>query len=180
MKKLPCPLKLDDVISNLVGVVEPHYQWPDIPKGWQLEFIVYPDGYVRMEMLHPVSGVFWSDDNGMIETPTMLNGSPLNHLELIKAGIPFMTTFGEARVTDEPREPYLQCVDESGFPGRAVVSDEIKQRFKAKHTELIESGMLVDAIDYDHEGNWVGLLLQKNLKYPEPSDQVSFPTKVEY
>ena len=58
MKKLSLPLKLDDVKARLEGIVQPDYLWPDIPKGWQLEFIVYPDGFVRTDLLHPVSGTF--------------------------------------------------------------------------------------------------------------------------
>ena len=110
----------------------------------------------------------------------MRDGSPLTHLALKRAGIPFMTTFAEARVSAEPKESHLKAVDaESG--GEVVgVSEGVKQRFMAKQKELTDSGMLVDAIDYDHKGNWIGLLLQKNLNFPEQSDQISFSERVNY
>lgn len=107
---MTAPLVLSEVKEKLVSVVSENFEWPEIPKGWQLEFIVYPNGEVDMDLLHPVSGVFWSEDNGHFEPPIMNNGKYITANVLKKAGIPFMTTFGQATVSDKPNSPHLKCV----------------------------------------------------------------------
>lgn len=37
-------LNVEIVAERLKEFVSPDYQWPVISAGWQLEFIVYPDG----------------------------------------------------------------------------------------------------------------------------------------
>ena len=49
----------EEIIARLSEVVSLDYKWPDIPKGWQLVFIVYPDRSVEMDLLHIVSCQFW-------------------------------------------------------------------------------------------------------------------------
>lgn len=75
-------LELEDVKAKLVGVVKPEFKWPEIPSGWQLEFIAYPDATVDMDLLHPVSGSFGSDDNDFLETPVKLDGKPVTAFDL--------------------------------------------------------------------------------------------------
>ena len=104
------PLVLSEVKEKLASVVSESFEWPEIPKGWQLEFIVYPDGEVNMDLLHPVSGVFWSEDNGRFELPIMKNGKFITATILKGAGISFMTTFGHAAVSEKPKSPHLKSV----------------------------------------------------------------------
>lgn len=104
------PLVLSEVKEKLASVVSDGYEWPEIPQGWQIEFIVYPDGEVNMDFLHPVSCVFWSEDNGHLELPVMNNGEFITATVLKNAGIPFMTTFGHAVVSDEPKPAHLKSV----------------------------------------------------------------------
>ncbi|MGU3796272.1 hypothetical protein [Vibrio diabolicus] len=48
-------LTVESVSQRLKDVVSPDYAWPEMPTGWQLEFIVYPHGEVNMDFLHPVT-----------------------------------------------------------------------------------------------------------------------------
>ncbi|MEJ6534131.1 hypothetical protein [Pseudoalteromonas lipolytica] len=107
---MTAPLILSEVKQKLASVVSESFVWPEIPKGWQLEFIVYPDGEVNMDLLHPVSGMFWSEDNGHFELPIMKNGKFITATALKDAGIPFMTTFGHAVVSEKPQPPHLKSV----------------------------------------------------------------------
>lgn len=112
MKKLPLPLNLEAVTGRLKGVICPDYQWPEVPAGWQLEFVAYPDGFVIMDVLHPISGAWLSEDHedGILDQPMKHNGEPLSAQVLQKAGIPFMTTFATAAVSNEPKELHLSVV----------------------------------------------------------------------
>lgn len=103
-------LSVTSVKAALHGIVSPNHQWPIQPAGWQLEFIVYPDGEVVMDFLHPVSCVFWSEDNEPLETPLKADSTALTWQDLKAAGIPFMTTFGHAAVSTEVAEPHLKLV----------------------------------------------------------------------
>jgi hypothetical protein len=103
-------LTVEIVKGALQDVVSPDHKWPVQPAGWQLEFIVYPDGEVVMDFLHPVSCMFWSEDNEPLETPLRQDKTVLTWKDLKAAGIPFMTTFGHAAVTTEAPEPHLKLV----------------------------------------------------------------------
>jgi len=103
-------MELQEVKIALKEVVKPDYEWPKIPLGWQLEFIAYSDKDVDMDLLHPVSGVFWSEENNHMQPPIMNNGQNITATELKKYGVPFMTTFGEAKVSDSPKESHLNVI----------------------------------------------------------------------
>lgn len=103
-------LSLEQVKVNLSDVVKPEFEWPEIPLGWQLEFIAYSNDDVDMDLLHPVSGVFWSEGNGHFHPPVMNNGKNITAAALKKANIPLMTTFGEAKVNEQPKESHLNVV----------------------------------------------------------------------
>lgn len=103
-------LSVAGVAEAFTGIVSPAYQWPAQPAGWQLEFIVYPDGEVVMDFLHPVSCAFWSEENEQLATPFKPDQSVITWKDLKAAGIPFMTTFGHAAVTTDLAEPHLQLV----------------------------------------------------------------------
>lgn len=103
-------LSVENVKVALDGIVCPEHPWPVQPAGWQLEFIVYPDGEVVMDFLHPVSCSFWSEDNEPLETPRKQDQTVLTWKDLKAAGIPFMTTFGQAEVSTDLAEPHLKLV----------------------------------------------------------------------
>ena len=103
-------LPLEDVKARLHSVVSEDYVWPEEPAGWWLEFIAYPDGGVVMDLLHPVSANWWSDENDFLAQPFCTNGCEINASLLAKAGVPFMGTFGVAEVSQKPAEPHLSAV----------------------------------------------------------------------
>ncbi|EKF9501228.1 hypothetical protein ACPF3S_003168 [Vibrio cholerae] len=103
-------LTVEIVSQRLKEVVSPDYVWPEMPTGWQLEFIVYPDGEVNMDFLHPVSCVFWSEDNDFLETPYTQDKRPITRGLLDECGVSYMTTFGHATVSDKPKESHLKSV----------------------------------------------------------------------
>lgn len=104
-------LVLSEVKEKLSGLVSDSYEWPEPPpKGWQVEFIVFPNGDVDMDFLHPVSDVFWSEENGHLEPPIMSNGKQITAEHLKNAGIPYMTTFGCAAISESPNESHLKRI----------------------------------------------------------------------
>jgi len=47
------------------------YQWPAPPDAsWELIVCIYPGGSFDLDLLHPVSCRFWSEDNGFFDVPT--------------------------------------------------------------------------------------------------------------
>lgn len=86
------------------------YTWVDLPDGWQVEFIVFPDESVQIDYLHPVSGKFWSDENEPLQLPLFLNDKEISVIDLEVLGIPYMTTFGMAKVSETPKEPHLSII----------------------------------------------------------------------
>ncbi|MBD3587714.1 MULTISPECIES: hypothetical protein [Salinimonas] len=106
-------LPLEDVKARLHGVVSNEYVWPEEPAGWWLEFIAYPDGGVIMDLLHPVSANWWSDDNDFLPQPFCTDGREINASILAKAVVPFMGTFGVAEVGQKQSEHHLSVVAKS-------------------------------------------------------------------
>ena len=106
-------MNIHEISSRLHDVISPNYRWPIVPSGWQMEFIVYPDGVVIMDILHPVSGAWLSDNHqeGILEQPFLKDQNPITINELRRAGIPFMTTFGIASVSCDRAASHLKIVD---------------------------------------------------------------------
>ncbi|MEM0550375.1 MULTISPECIES: hypothetical protein [Aeromonas] len=111
-------MKNDEILTvevaseRLSPYLSQDYKWPSMPIGWQLEFIAYPDGDVEMDFLHPVSCAFWSEENGNLTLPIKPDGTNITVHTLISAGVPYMTTFGYAVVSDKPNEPHLKLIAE--------------------------------------------------------------------
>lgn len=103
-------LNIEIVAERLKDFVSPDYQWPVMPVGWQLEFIVYPDGKVDMDFCHSVSRAFWSESNDFLELPKLIDGSVISVDVLKNADVPFMTTFGQAKESYLPIESHLKVV----------------------------------------------------------------------
>lgn len=104
-------LEMTEVKRRLQGIVSDNYVWPEEPAGWWLEFIAYPGGEVVMDLLHPVSGAWWSDENDMLAQPALLSGELLDAKVLQNAGIPFMGTFQVAGVEEKDGKPHLSIVE---------------------------------------------------------------------
>ena len=60
------------------------------------------------------------------------------------------------------------------------MNNDLIKRFEAKKFELQETGELASAIDYDDQGQWVGLILAKNFAYTDLEDQIHWATSVNY
>ncbi|GAB0079373.1 hypothetical protein TOC8171_47790 [Pseudomonas syringae] len=58
----------DGVRSRMVSS---EFQWPTPPDAsWRLLVCVYPDGKCDLDLVHPVSRRFWSEDNGFFSLPS--------------------------------------------------------------------------------------------------------------
>ncbi|EKO3612165.1 hypothetical protein M3914_003376 [Vibrio metschnikovii] len=85
-------LTVDSVSKKLKGIVSDDYQWPVVPDGYQLEFILHPDGSIILDFLNTEKGIFWSEvANEVMETPFKSDGSPITWETLKTANIPFMS-----------------------------------------------------------------------------------------
>lgn len=150
----------EEIICRLKDVISESYIWPTIPKGWSLEFIAYSKDDVLMDLLHPVSKRFWSDDNDTVEPPTLKDGRMINVATLQDAGVPFMTTFGVAKVSKKESNPHLSLVGGATF-------NQVK-------AELEEKGTLAGAIERDQDGSWLGMIFEKNMEFTDPREQNHF------
>lgn len=85
-------LTVSIVSQRLKGIIPEDYKWPNVPEGYQLEFIVHPDGTLIMDLLNPDRGMFISEaENVHFETPRTVKSAPLTWQDLEKAGVPFMS-----------------------------------------------------------------------------------------
>lgn len=98
-------VQIQDLLAPLLA---DSYKWPEVPAGWQLEFIAYPDGTLEMDILHPVSGRFWSEDNDYLDLPVKKDGIDLCPSDLQSKGIPFMTTSPTTTVVESEGRPHLR------------------------------------------------------------------------
>lgn len=103
-------MEIEEIKRRLQGLISYSYTWPEVPAGWRLEFIVYSNTEVEMDLLHPVSASFWSDENDNLQTPIMANGQSLTAATLQAVGIPFMTPMLNAGKSNNPIEPHLKSV----------------------------------------------------------------------
>lgn len=87
------------------------YRWPSPPDAsWELVVCVYPDGCCDLDLLHPVSRRFWSEDNGLFHLPTT-DRSLMNRHWFEKMGFELIAMQPVMQVqTTEPAIPHLQLV----------------------------------------------------------------------
>lgn len=53
-------------------LVPEEFSWPAPPDAsWQWVVCVYPGGFCDVDLVHPASRRFWSEDNGFIELPRL-------------------------------------------------------------------------------------------------------------
>lgn len=97
-------MSTQEKMDRLAEVLHSDYVWPEIPQGWQLEFIVHPDHSLEMDFLHPVSCRFWSDDNEFVGLPMLKNGCQIGLKDLVEAGVQYSSSFGFAKVS-QPQKP---------------------------------------------------------------------------
>lgn len=79
--------------------VEDDYHWPIPPKGWDLMFTLFEGGCIEIDFAHPVSRIFWSEDNGELEQPRFKEGCTLDQHHLEELGIRYLTPFYTAAIT---------------------------------------------------------------------------------
>lgn len=85
-------LTIENVSNRLKDVVSLDYQWPSVPEGYHLEFMLHPDGSIIMDFLNREKAMFWSEAaDEVIETPYMNDKQPITWQILKRAGIPFMS-----------------------------------------------------------------------------------------
>ena len=61
-------------------------------EGYQLEFILHPDGSIILDFLSPEKAMFWSKAaDELMETPYTDDKQPITWQMLKRAGIPFMS-----------------------------------------------------------------------------------------
>lgn len=150
----------DEIIHRLKDVVSENYIWPNVPLGWQLEFIAYSRYDVIIDLLHPVANRFWSEENDHFEIPFLNDGSMINVPTLQKVGIPFMTTFGSAKVVTKQPTPHLSIVENATF-------HQVKAELDAK-------GTLAGVIEYGPNGEWLGMVYEKDMSFTDPREQDHF------
>ncbi|AGZ38219.1 TPA: hypothetical protein ACNV18_001764 [Pseudomonas putida] len=87
------------------------YQWPVPPDpSWELVVCTYPDGTCELDLVHPVSGRFWSEDNGFFELPTEKR-TLMNPMWFKSMGfdVMHMQPALQVRIGD-PKRPHLKLV----------------------------------------------------------------------
>lgn len=88
--------------------VEDDYEWPTPPKGWDLMFsaMAKDQNPVEIDFGHPVSRIFWSEDNHAIPQPRLKEGHVLSYYSLEHMGLPCLTPCHTAYISND-RKPYL-------------------------------------------------------------------------
>jgi hypothetical protein len=90
--------------------VAPDYRWPiPVDAAWELVVCVYRGGYCELDMLHPVSGVFWSEENGFIEPPKSF-GRTLNQDWYQSMGFDMLFMNQDMQVSLSNPTPHLRLV----------------------------------------------------------------------
>jgi len=87
------------------------YRWPSPPDtAWEVVVCVYPDGGCELDMVHPVSRCFWSEDNGFFDLPSD-DRSLINRRWFEKMGFDIMTMTPDMLVRgSEQIRPHLRAV----------------------------------------------------------------------
>jgi hypothetical protein len=103
-------LDVDAVKERLKTVISADYSWPEMLAGWNLVFIAHSNSALEMDLLHPVSGNFWSEDNEPLKLPVLSTGNQITIRDLKNLGVPFMTTFGHAVVSEAAPARHLHLI----------------------------------------------------------------------
>lgn len=86
-------------------LVPDDFSWPSPPdSSWQWVVCVYPDGLCDVDLVHPVSRRFWSEDNGFIELPE------LDHWWFENMGFTIMKMSPAMKVCEDQSDPHLSSV----------------------------------------------------------------------
>lgn len=88
----------------------PDYEWPLPPDpSWILVICAYPDGVCDLDFLHPVSGRFWSEDNGFLDLPSY-DTSCMGRWWFEDMGFEVMQMQPAMQVSIGSRKPHLKLV----------------------------------------------------------------------
>lgn len=83
-----------DVCGTRTPWLSSYFRWPTPPDAaWKVVVFCYPGGECDLDMLHPVSRKFWSEDNGFFHPPENLTRSWYE-----KMGFEVITVIPEASV----------------------------------------------------------------------------------
>lgn len=87
------------------------FRWPTPPDpSWELVVCVYPDGECDLDLLHPVSGRFWTEDNGFFPQPTE-DRLQVNRYWYEEMGFDILLMQPTMQVqVAEPQNPHLKLV----------------------------------------------------------------------
>jgi len=90
--------------------VAPAYEWPVPPDAaWSLVACCYPYGEIDLDFVHPVSGRFWSEDNGFL-TPPEDHPHRFNRLWYDRMGFGIMVMMPMVKLVMAPATKHLQQV----------------------------------------------------------------------
>lgn len=84
-------LTIEIVRERLGDRVSEEYEWPELPNGYRVEFIVFSFNEVIMDFLDPKQAVFWSWDHPLPDQPVMFGGESLNVRILQQCNLPFLS-----------------------------------------------------------------------------------------
>lgn len=83
------------------------YCWPEAPgASWGLVVCSYPDGETDLDFVHPVSGRFWSEDNGFLPAPEPRTDY-FNRLWYEQMGFDLLNCSPNMRLGMSARAPHL-------------------------------------------------------------------------
>jgi hypothetical protein len=86
-------LTVEAAALKLKDIVSPNYEWPNNPEpGYELEFILHPDGSIILDFLNEERAMFWSEAaSEFMNTPLKNNGEPITWKDLKSVGISYMS-----------------------------------------------------------------------------------------
>lgn len=104
-----CPAAVTGEFESALRRRTTNGQSPPDP-SWELVVCTYPDGTCELDLVHPVSGRFWSEDNGFFELPTEKR-TLMNPMWFKSMGfdVMHMQPALQVRIGD-PKRPHLKLV----------------------------------------------------------------------
>lgn len=92
--------------------VSAHASWPEKLPGWDLVICRYPNGELDIDLVHPVSRRFWSEDNHFLPVP---EGLAIDQAWLTCHGFEIMPMMPVAQLSYDRRPAHLTLVSKD-FP----------------------------------------------------------------
>lgn len=101
-----------DSSGQRTPIVSQDYRWPTPPDAaWELVICCYPDGECDLDLVHPVSRRFWSEDNGFFDPPGEGKGARyFTRHWYVRMGFDVMNFHPDAVATVGPSTCHLSVV----------------------------------------------------------------------